>query len=203
MIFKMRKPEDNPEKTARVDRSELDKSRDRVYKIIDNGYCPFLVKIRRNIIRIYTWGHRCDDHCIYYHPKLVLAISKFTGYWSGYDSERIDEPIHGNSLLIEIKPHRYIYIGSSIYSFVTADRITDYVSPVGNNDVPYPSAFGTKYVYWMDDDVKAKRSEVLPYEPTNASMNIARLLHCPEPTDPKVNFMKMRHIKVIHKRYYE
>ena len=35
--------------------------------------------------------------------------------------------------------------------FQTSDPITEYWSPVGNSDVPYPVAFSSKYAYFMLD----------------------------------------------------
>jgi hypothetical protein len=56
----------------------------------------------------------------------------------------------GNSILLKLKGNRYATIfGSSIYEFSTSEPITRYLSPVGNNDVPYPVAFSKNYVYFM------------------------------------------------------
>ena len=71
------------------------------------------------------------------------------GYWYGFDT--VPGPLHGNSILVKIMNKRYVYIGSEIYQFDTNEEILDYVSPVGNNDVPYPIAFGEKNVYFMLD----------------------------------------------------
>lgn len=57
----------------------------------------------------------------------------------------------GNSVLVQLSALRYAHIGSSVYEFQTSDQILEYWSPVGNNDVPYPVAIGTKYAYFMLD----------------------------------------------------
>lgn len=59
--------------------------------------------------------------------------------------------MHGNSILIQISDHKYIYVGNIIYEFATDEKIIDYVSPVGNSDVPYPVAIGSDNVYFMLD----------------------------------------------------
>ena len=57
----------------------------------------------------------------------------------------------GNTILVEVSKHKYIYIGSEIYSFETNEDINSYYSPIGNNDVPYPYAIGGKLTYFMLD----------------------------------------------------
>lgn len=73
------------------------------------------------------------------------AITRF----SGGDGEEFD----GNSMLFEIAPQTYIFVGSVIIEFHTEDEIVSFVSPVGNNDVPYPLAVGTKNTYFMIEDI--------------------------------------------------
>ena len=79
------------------------------------------------------------------------------GYWYGYDPV---EQANGNTMLIKITNYRYIFVGWCIYQFDTDEELIDYVSPLGNNDVPYPIAYGINYVYFMLDRQKAKRTDV-------------------------------------------
>ena len=55
----------------------------------------------------------------------------------------------GNTILLEISNKKYCFIGHSIYEFSTKDKITKYESPVGNNDVPYPLAYGEENLYFL------------------------------------------------------
>jgi len=57
----------------------------------------------------------------------------------------------GNTILLRIGSMRYVYIGDMMYEFSTDERITKYHSPVGNNDVPYPTADGPTKTYFMLD----------------------------------------------------
>ena len=57
----------------------------------------------------------------------------------------------GNSILVKVSKHKYIYIGSEIYSFETDEDIKSYYSPIGNGDFPYPYAIGSKLTYFMLD----------------------------------------------------
>ena len=59
-------------------------------------------------------------------------MTKFSG---GYGPE-----FDGNSILLHMRDLSYIYIGSEIYWFRALSKIIDFVSPVGNNDVPYSYA---------------------------------------------------------------
>ena len=58
-----------------------------------------------------------------------------TRYSGGYGSE-----FDGNSILIHVSDLDYIYVGDKIFRFTAETRIVRYVSPVGNNLVPYPYA---------------------------------------------------------------
>lgn len=62
-------------------------------------------------------------------------LTKMTGF-SGAHGPNFD----GNSILIQIDPTFYIFVGSEIFSFKTENQIIDYVSPIGCSDVPYPYA---------------------------------------------------------------
>jgi hypothetical protein len=55
----------------------------------------------------------------------------------------------GNTILLEVLPNEYVYIGNEIKAFQTKqdDMIIKYISPIGNSDVPYPYAIGKKFTY--------------------------------------------------------
>ena len=59
----------------------------------------------------------------------------------------------GNSILVHIGPdgdgERYCFIGESVYEFTAPDRITEFHSYVGNNDVPYPIAASESRIHFM------------------------------------------------------
>lgn len=55
----------------------------------------------------------------------------------------------GNSILLKIDIHNYVFIGEKIYSFTTNHEIVEFISPVGNNDVPYPYAIDTSNNYYF------------------------------------------------------
>ena len=57
-----------------------------------------------------------------------------------------------------MKGKEYIYIGMEIYSFKAKSEIIEYVSPVGNSDVPYPYAVDKDgRIYLMIENVILER----------------------------------------------
>ena len=67
---------------------------------------------------------------------------------TSFDAERVfvgQCPKHGarfdgNSILLLKEGLEYVFVGESVFSFTAKSPITKYLSPVGNNDVPYPWA---------------------------------------------------------------
>lgn len=139
------------------------------YRVHDNGGRPFLVYYHDNQALVYikdedkyyyddeTWNVSESKSRVMY-TKLVMKfkyekifvgkspLNDMTGFSCGH-GKRFD----GNNLLFHIKGKKYISIGWNIYSFTAGDKIDRFVSPVGNNDVPYPFAVGDKYVYLISD----------------------------------------------------
>lgn len=127
------------------------------YYIHNNGGRPYMVCVKQNDVYIYAQHNSHDDY--YYenptYEKLVkhlnvlkvfvgkspsMKMTKFSGgIGPGFD---------GNTILLQIGKYKYMHISAKIRTFTTDnDEITHFVSPVGNNDVPYPFAIGGKYVY--------------------------------------------------------
>ena len=60
----------------------------------------------------------------------------------------------GNSLLLHLEGLKYVFVGETVFSFTAKSPITKYVSPVGNNDVPYPWAMDEQgFRYLMTSSV--------------------------------------------------
>lgn len=131
------------------------------YEIHDNGGVPYHVKVSRNNIQVYTskyynndsyeLDNMTPDKFAKSYTKLVTSFTNFDGYWSGYDSSAHQE--HGNSILVKLSKSKYVHISSDISSFeIDDDKIIDFISCMGNNDVPYPVAYGREYVYFLGGD---------------------------------------------------
>jgi hypothetical protein len=88
------------------------------------------------------------------NPTMKEKRSSFTKLVKTYRYQEIfigRDGFPGNSILLRIDNLRYVHIGETIYEFSTDERITKYHSPVGNNDVPYPTADGPTKTYFMLD----------------------------------------------------
>lgn len=80
--------------------------------------------------------------------KLMKTIDNFIGFWVGVSiknkmtefSGGVGKWTRGNTFLIKISKNEYIFVGHVMASF-SSDEILWYVSPIGNNEVPYPIAF--------------------------------------------------------------
>lgn len=135
-------------------------SKGHTYFIHDNGGRPFKVVVNKNGIFIYGQSsdmdgeEDSDGNAIY--DKGLLKITNYAGYWVGFDTSKWTS-FHGNTILIQLDLHSYVAVVDSIYSFKTSDVIVDYVSPVGNSDVPYPVAYGTDNVYFILDAKKVAK----------------------------------------------
>jgi len=157
------------------------------YNILDNGGNPFKVEVSneviisddndtsiQNIVSIYirnyigedSNGNPAFDDVLFktYYPTKVFVgksiINKMTEFSGALDKPKFD----GNSILLEIDPInlRYVYIGYEIYSFTAYAKIKEYVSPVGNSQVPYPYAVDelNNYYLMIENIVLEGRKEI-------------------------------------------
>ena len=114
------------------------------YMIHDNGGRPFKVKIEGLEISVFKEDE--DNNGLYtnlVYNKICESI------WVGKSpiipmtelSEGHGQEFDGNTILVNpCDSDSYVFIGSTIESFVPLHPIVDFVSPVGHNDIPYPFA---------------------------------------------------------------
>jgi len=197
---------------------KIKKKNMKTYFTHDNGGNPFFIYIGKTVVNIYKFDSNnfseeaayelSSDKFKYGYTKLIakykplkifigkselIPMTKHSGGYGKY--------FDGNSILLQIKKNRYVYIGDTIYEFDTNDTIVEYFSPVGNNDVPYPVAFSEKNVYFMGDrefipldkfPVLTKKERMDAYSYYYGAGNI------------KIEYSKftkkMKSIKNIHKR---
>ena len=150
--------------------------RDSGYLTHFNGDRPFHVLKEGNCIVVHS--RKAHDYNNKYPPNvqgvyntLVLTIPSFvkmfigenTGKWA----DKHESAFPGNSILVHVSKDTYIYIGETIYKFSTSDKIKEYISVIGNSDVPYPFAIGQTNTYIMNDKVyipNTKRNDKNPYQ---------------------------------------
>jgi len=149
----------DPKKIHAVKKYLKKHENDKIYKIHDNGGVPFIVYITSSLVSVFripkntyiwqtNWSSNFIDNIPYY-TELVVQFKDPLQIFIG-DNKRNND---GNSLLIQISPRKYVFIGESIYSFLTMDKIHTFFSQIGNSDVPYPVAESDKNVYFMLDKV--------------------------------------------------
>lgn len=136
----------------------------KTYYIHDNGSRPFKVDIKNKKV-IISATHDNDEQkyvkFVTYKPKQIfIGKSEKNGMteFSGGFGEEFD----GNSILLNIKGKKYIFIGRSIFMFSAKNKIIEYTSPIGNSDVPYPYAIDKEgYIYLLIEEVIMKTNDEL------------------------------------------
>jgi hypothetical protein len=127
-----------------------------IYHIHDNGDEPFQVTCDKDGIIIQKAILAKQDELNSLSMRTFYAtpfwhIKNFEGYWPGFDSSTDEE--HGNSILIKIDKTNYVLISNVIYKFKTnGDEIIDFIAALGNNDIPYPVAYGIENVYFLSEE---------------------------------------------------
>ncbi len=177
------------------------------YFIHHNYSNPFLVYVCKNNVDIYGKSNKyyIDDQ-IYksnfpwmyinliksYKPLKIFIgkspINKMTKFSKGYGPK-----FDGNTILLYLGNDNYIFIGSEIKLFKNKSKIEKYISPIGNNDVPYPYAIDENNDYFLMIENKViknipKKYKNDPYDFYYGNKNIN-------------NITKIRPIKlkIIHK----
>lgn len=146
------------------------------YLLHDNGGRPFAVRLYRSkdskktSVGVYKrdpwsfiWQHEDPTAVKWYThgihgwknvEKVFVGKSPLnpsTRYSGGYG-----KVFDGNSILLYLgfqkktKTYRYAFLGASVMEFDFPERITSFVSPVGNNDVPYPTAYSQHYLVFFE-----------------------------------------------------
>jgi len=121
---------------------------EQIYKIHDNGGRPFKCVIDNKNIRIYNNYDKDKDPFLQFQFEKIFIgkspLSELTDFSEGYGPD-----FDGNSILLKLNQKMYVFIGICIYSFEAINEIVDYLSPVGNNDVPYPYAIDCDQNYYL------------------------------------------------------
>lgn len=115
----------------------------KTYKIHDNGGTPYTIQDypSKKELRVLPESGK---------PKTI----KYVKLWlSSPASKKFGDWTAGNTVLIQTKSG-YIHIGREIWNLkLPGDEVVEYMSPIGNNDVPYPYIIGTNNIYFMLDMV--------------------------------------------------
>lgn len=100
----------------------------------------------------------------------------------------------GNSMLLHLEGLKYVFVGEEVFSFTAKSPITKFLSPVGNNDVPYPWAVdeeGSRYLFTMSVILASKLFENSDEDPCDLFIDEALItadIGTVPPTQPKTQF---------------
>ena len=153
------------------------------YEIHDNGGRPFRVAIMetRNDngykVNVYNNNISTGSPILSFLTREIFIGESFlndmTEFSGGYGPN-----FYGNTILLRLNENNYVYIGSCIYSFTARHPINFYISPVGNNDVPYPVAMDTNDNYYLlienviiDNPVSESGERLISFEGVNPVYN--------------------------------
>jgi hypothetical protein len=124
------------------------------YLTHDNHSRPFCVYIDNNDVHVF----KLDDSDLD-SENYTTFVSSFTAKEIFIGKSPLNETtkysaghgptFDGNSILLKIDTHEYVFIGDMIFSFKAKNEIVTFVSPVGNNDVPYPYAIDSENNYYF------------------------------------------------------
>lgn len=128
----------------------------RTYEVHDNYGRPFKVVVEKTKVTVVN-----DKESVVKTYKVSkVFVGRSTGRMTMSDHTAAQAHLfEGNSILLQLSPRKFAYIGHEIYEFVTTDTPVAYYSLVGNNDVPYPVLLGTKEVYMMLDHAHVRRED--------------------------------------------
>lgn len=119
-----------------------------IYKTHDNYMRPYVVEvIDGDLVKIYKNCYDCKyrKNNTRHKSKLLQVLipkkifigkspfNKMTEFSGGHGEE-----FDGNTILLHLDKSIYMLIWDQIYYLQLDGGVKDYVSPVGNNDIPYP-----------------------------------------------------------------
>jgi len=132
------------------------------YMIHDNGERPYKVQVSGKNVQIYKGEYKNNGPSAMDYSKLVKSVSAEKVYIGkstcGGAADLCGKAAIGNTLLLHLTGKKYMHIGRGITEFSIDDKVDDYFSLVGNNDVPYPVLLGTENVYFLLDNAYYPRS---------------------------------------------
>ena len=197
------------------------------YYVLDNAERPFKVDIENNNVIVYKIEYISNSNDIKYAKEPILIFNNVNNIFIGKSPKNAmttysgghGKKFDGNTILLNIKDKKYVFIGLNIFSFIAEYDIIKYVSPVGNSGVPYPYAVDkNNNFYLMIEDVMIKNipKNINPYYYYfNISRNVNKMYnwyigkngayysYTPRPKEDYLRISKFKDfgngIKIIHK----
>ena len=168
-----------------------------------NTQCYAVTARNNGWIRVQKIEHISNDENIIYEVdprETFLGKSEsceLTAISGAFNKSVFD----GNTILLrmcdENNKHRYAYIGRDmIYSFLTDDKISKYVSKMGNNLTPYSMAIGDKNVYFLTPHFKYISKKLIDDELINQDEDTVDLFNYLLSNYEKDTFRKLQIDKI-------
>lgn len=112
------------------------------YYTLDNGGRPFKVVIAKSAVTVFPLIDNQDPELGSSSEDTYsdTAVAEFLPERVLVGVDPRDSQNKGNTVLLHLRDLEYVFIGQNIVSFRALAPITQYSSPVGNSDVPYPFA---------------------------------------------------------------
>jgi len=121
------------------------------YVITDNGAKPWIVEDFPKQKKAIIYRNNGDNLTQIVDPVKVTEV-KYTALWPSSDSSAFGDWNKGNTVLIQKSKDTFVLVYRAVSEFKILDQPVKYMSPIGNNDVPYPYLIGTEYVYFLVDN---------------------------------------------------
>lgn len=120
----------------------------RTYLTHHNGDRPYKVVVTGDYVTVLE-GNLFAAKPVYEETvnQIFVGSSPFnemTWFSGGFGPE-----FDGNAMLLHEHDLEYVFVGQSVYRFHALSSIIKFVSPVGNNDVPYPYAIDYEDRYYL------------------------------------------------------
>lgn len=135
----------------------------RAYKIHNNGSRPYTVIDNKTAKRA-TIMKNFDDS-----TSRMLEEIKYIKFWPGSpSSKQFGDWAPGNTVLMQVDTSKYVAVVTDIIGFELekGDEVVTYMSPIGNNDIPYPYIVGKTHVYLL------ARHAILPKESLDLTKDV-------------------------------
>jgi hypothetical protein len=148
------------------------------YVVHDNGSRPFMVGYDKTHVSVFKLIQGVDEEEFQSLPlKSQLAmysvrVLKPTAYvkaFVGKDPTMKGASFDGNSMLFDLGKNKYLFVGDKVCTMRPVSPIKEFVSPIGNSDVPYPYAVddaGRSYL--MNEGVVVPHADLAGQDPYSA-----------------------------------
>jgi len=139
------------------------------YITIDNGTHPWIVDDYPLEKRVTIYKNNVDNSGKMLEPIKVTEMKYINLWLSEPDSKKFAEYWKkGNTVLIQKSKYVFVLVYRNITEFrIEDDEPVKFMSPIGNNDVPYPYLVGKTNLYMLVD-----APEYVPVEEFNFKFSI-------------------------------